>query len=106
MRIVKRYSTQVRERTVQMVTQTDAHHGLRGAAIRSAAEKIGCSAQSVRRWLAQDERNARKRDGLTRSQRDRLKFLERENRKLKRTNEILRTASALLLRAGRVGPRD
>ena len=63
------------------------------AAMRSIAEKIGCSQEALRRWVRQAERDAGQRPGLTSDEQQRLKQLERENRELRRANEILRKAS-------------
>ena len=69
------------------------------AALNSIALKIGCTAETLRKWVRQTERDQGLRDGLTTSDRERLKTLERENRELKRTNEILRKASAFFAQA-------
>ncbi|SDB72969.1 Transposase [Belnapia rosea] len=64
------------------------------AAIGSIAAKIGCTAETLRRWVRQAERDRDKRAGATTEERDRIKALERENRELRQANEILRKASA------------
>ena len=69
------------------------------AAIRSIAEKIGCSAETLRKWVRQAERDAGKRPGVTTEERERLRQLERENVELRRANEILRLASAYFAKA-------
>jgi transposase len=69
------------------------------AAIRSVAEKLGCPMESLRRWVRQAERDTGKRPGLTTTERDELKRLQRENVELKRANEILRKASAFFAQA-------
>jgi transposase len=74
-------------------------HGSQWAAITSIAEKLGCTAETLRSWVRQAERDAGDRPGLTSSERERLKELERENRELKRANEILRKASAYFAQA-------
>ena len=61
--------------------------------------KIGCTAETLRKWVRQAERDQGRRAGLTSTERDRLKELERENRELKRANEILRKASAFFAQA-------
>ena len=94
-----RYSPEVRERAVRMVMEQEFEHGSQWAAIRSIAEKIGCSAETLRNWVRQAERDAGRRPGLTTEERQRLKELERENRELKRANEILRKASAFFAQA-------
>jgi transposase len=60
---------------------------------------MGCAAQTLHRWVTQAERDVGKRAGLSTSERERMKELERENRELKRANEILRTASAFFAQA-------
>jgi transposase len=94
-----RYSPEVRERFVGMVREHQAEHGSQWAAIRSMAEKLGCTAETLRRWVRQSERDTGVRPGLTTDERLRLKDLERENRELKRANEILRKASAYFAQA-------
>jgi len=94
-----RYSPEVRERAVRLVFEHQGEHESQWAAIGSIASKIGCTAETLRKWVRQAERDRGKRSGLSTSERDRLKELERENRELKRANEILRKASAFLAQA-------
>ncbi len=94
-----RYSPEVRERAVRMVTEHEGQYGSHWAAICSIAEKIGCSAETLRKWVVQFERDRGRRSGLTSDERDRLKQLERETRELRRANEILRKASAYFAQA-------
>jgi transposase len=94
-----RYSLEVRERAVRLVFEHQGEHESQWAAIGSIASKIGCTAETLRKWVRQAERDQGKRNGLTSSDRDRLKELERENRELKRVNEILRKASAFFAQA-------
>jgi transposase len=70
-----------------------------GRAIGSIAAKIGCTAEPLRGWVRQTERDQGRRSGLISNERERLKELERENRELKRANEILRKASAFFAQA-------
>jgi transposase len=94
-----RYSSEVRERAVRMVREHGPEHPSQWAAIASIASKLGCTSETLRRWVRQDERNTGHRAGLTSEERQRLKELERENRELKRTNDILRKASAYFAQA-------
>ena len=95
----KRYSPEVRERAVRLVFEQKEAHGSDWAAIGSISSKIGCTAETLRRWVREWERDQGVRGGLTRSDRERLEELERENRELKRSNEILRKASAFFAQA-------
>lgn len=94
-----RYSPEVRERAIRMVLEHQGEHGSQWAAICSIAEKIGCAAETLRSWVRQAERDEGLRPGLTTEERRRLQELERENRELRRANEILRLASAYFARA-------
>ena len=95
----RRYSPEVRERAVRMVLEQQSEHSSQWAAIQSIAAKIGCTNETLRRWVRQTERDQGARAGLTSDDRERLKKLERENRELKRANEILRKASAFFAQA-------
>ena len=88
------FSPEVRERAVRMVLEHQGEHASQHAAIRSIAQKIGCTAETLRQWVRQAERDRGLRAGLTTEERERLKALERENRELRQANEILRKASA------------
>lgn len=94
-----RFSPEVRDRAVRMVLEHENEHSSQWAAITSIAQKIGCSAETLRSWVRRVERDEGKRPGLTTDERQRLKDLERENRDLKRANEILRLASAYFAKA-------
>ena len=95
----KRYSPEVRERAVRMVLEQQTEHSSQWATIQSIASKIGCTSETLRRWVRQAERDQGIRSGMTSDDRERLKKLERENRELKRANEILRKASAFFAQA-------
>ena len=94
-----RYSPEVRERAVRMVREHESDHASQWAAICSIAEKIGCTAETLRKWVRQVERDEGHRPGLRTDEKQRLKELERENRELRRANEILRKASAYFAQA-------
>ena len=94
-----RYAPEVRERAVRLVQEAQKDHQSQWAAIQSVADKIGCTHETLRRWVRQDERDSGLRSDVTSDERDRLKQLERENRELKRANEILRKASAFFAQA-------
>src|SRR5688572_20126993 len=89
-----RCSPEVRERAVRMVFEHQDKHDSQWATIVSIAEKIGCTAETLRHWVRQAERDIGRRPGLTTDERTRFKQLERENAELRRANEILRLASA------------
>jgi transposase-like protein len=82
-----------------MVREHESDHGSQWAAICSIAEKIGCTAETLRKWVRRVERDEGRRPGSTTDEKERLKELERENRELRRANEILRKASAYFAQA-------
>jgi transposase len=94
-----KYSPEVQERAVRMVAEHAAQHSSQWAAIESIAAKIGCTAETLRRWVRQSERDAGARPGPTVAESERIKALERENRELRQANEILRKASAYFAQA-------
>ncbi len=95
-----RFSPEVRQRAVRMVLEGQNDYDSQWAAISSIAPKIGCTPETLRIWLRQYERDAGGGDGgLTIAERQRLKELERENCELRRSNDILRQASAYFAKA-------
>ena len=99
MKELKRYSPVERERAVRLVFDQQGQHTSQWAAIQSIASKVGCTAETLRRWVRQTETDQGKRSGMSSSDRERLKELERGNRELKQANEILRKASAYFAQA-------
>ena len=94
-----RYSPEVRARAVRMVLEHQSDYPSQWAAMNSIASKIGCTGETLRKWVRQAERDQGLRDGTTTEERDRLKALEQENRELRQANEILRKASAYFAQA-------
>ncbi|KIL06478.1 transposase [Stutzerimonas stutzeri] len=94
-----KYSPEVRDRAVRMVFECEKDHPSQWAAIVSVAAKIGCTAETLRGWVRQTERDQGRRAGLTSEERERMKALEREVRELRQANEILRKASAYFAQA-------
>ncbi len=93
-----RFSPEVRQRAVRLVLEHGGDHASQWAAIGSIAAKIGCTAETLRQWVRQAERDQGLRPGTTADQ-ERIKALERENRELRQANEILRKASAYFAQA-------
>ena len=89
-----RFSPEVRERAVRMVQEHRSDYPSLWACIESIAPKIGCVAQTLHEWVKQQEIDTGARDGLSSDERVRIKALERENKELRRANEILKLASA------------
>ena len=89
-----KYPDELRERAVRMVFEAEGHCASRWEAISSVADKLGPTPETVRKWVRRTEIDTGRRPGLTTDERERLKGLERENRELRRANEILKSASA------------
>ncbi len=95
----KQFSPELRERAVRMVQDREREGGSQWESVGAIAAKIGCSRETLRRWVRQGERDAGKRPGLTTDDREQIKALEREVRELRQANEILRKASAYFAQA-------
>ena len=95
----KKYSPEVRERSVRMVLEVRKDHPSLWSAVESVAAKIGCTATTLNEWVKRDQINSGVREGVTTDERERMKLLERENRELRRANEILKLASAFFAQA-------
>ena len=94
-----KFSPEVRERAVRMVQEHKGEYPSLWAAVESIAPKIGCVPQTLNEWVKRDEIDAGARAGVTTLDMQRLKELERENKELRRANEILKTASAFFAQA-------
>ena len=94
-----RYSPEVRERAVRMVFEHQREYPSQWQAVVSIATKIGCTAETLRKWVRRAEIDTGRREGVSSDERNRIKELERENRELRRANEILRKASAYFAQA-------
>ena len=90
----RRYPPELRERAVRLVREVATEQGERHGAVTRVAKSLGIGSESVRLWVRQAEINAGERTGLTSAERARIKELERDNRELRRANEILKSASA------------
>ena len=93
-----RYPTELRERAIRLVREHRDEHASEWAAIQSIAGKLGMRPETVRLWLRRDEVDHRQRPGVTSSERERVRELEREVRELRRANEILKAASVFFAR--------
>jgi transposase len=94
----KRYPPELRERAVRMVLETIRQTGQRTGVITRIARQLGIGAESLRTWVRQAEVDAGARPGVTTSEQQRIAELERENRELRRANDILKAASAFFAR--------
>lgn len=94
-----KFSPEVRERAVRMVQEHRGEYPSLWAAVESIAPKIGCVPQTLLDWVKREEVDSGQRDGLSSSERERLRALEREVKELRRANEILKTASAFFAQA-------
>ena len=94
-----RFSPEVRERAVRMVQEHRSDYPSLWATVQSIAPKIGCTAETLQEWVKRVEVDAGQRVGITTSEAQRIKDLEREVKELRRANEILKTASAFFAQA-------
>jgi transposase-like protein len=94
-----KFSPEVRERAVRLVQEHRGEYPSLWAAVESIAPKIGCVPQTLLDWVKRSEVDAGARPGTTTAEAQRIKDLERENKELRRANDILRTASAFFARA-------
>jgi transposase-like protein len=94
-----KFSPEVRERAVRMVREHRGGYPSLWAAIESIAPKIGCVPQTLNEWVKRDQVDTGVRDGITTTEMQRLKDLERENKELRKANEILKLASAFFAQA-------
>lgn len=90
----KRYPTEVRERAVRMVLEHEGEYDSQWAAISSVAQKLGMTPETLRKWVRTAEIDGGLRAGVSTDERARIKELERDNRELRRANEILKAAAA------------
>jgi len=84
----------MRERAVRMVFEHQDQYDSQWAAITSVATKLGMTPETLRKWVRRAEIDEGQRPGLTTTERERLKELEKENKELRRANEILKAAAA------------
>ena len=94
-----RFSPEVRERAVRMVQEHSPEYRSLWAAAQSIAPKIGCTPETLIEWLKREQIDTGQRPGVTSAEAQRIKELERENKELRRANDILKTASAFFAQA-------
>ena len=83
-----RYPAEIRERAVRLVREHEGEYPSQWAAITSIATKCGMTPETLRKWVRMTEVDSGQRSGPTTDERERLKVLERENRELRRANEM------------------
>lgn len=89
----RRYPPEIRERAVRLVFEHEKDYPSQWAAICSIAQKSGMTAETLRKWVRQAERDSGRRDGMTTDERQKLRDLEKEVKELRRANEILKAAA-------------
>ncbi len=94
-----RFSPELRQRAVRMVREHRTDYPSLWAAVESIAPKIGCVPSTLLEWVQRDEVDTGERPGISSQERERIKMLERENKELRRANEILKLASAFFAKA-------
>jgi transposase len=94
----RRYPPEMRERAVRMVREAIAESGERQGAVSRVARQLGIGIESLRNWVKQADIDSGKRPGVTTAEQRRISELERENRELKRANEILKAAAGFFAR--------
>src|SRR5215210_2996539 len=94
----RRYPPELRERAMRLVREHRDEHPSEWAVIQSIAGKLGMTAETLRKWLRRDAVDHGQRPGVTSGERGRVRELERENRKLRRANEILKAGSVFFAR--------
>ena len=99
MRKSTKFSPELRERAIRLVAESRSEQESEWATIGSVAGKLGCQPETLRLWIRQGQRDSGPRTGVTTAEQDRVKALERENRELRRANEILKLASAFFAQA-------
>ena len=98
-KVTPKYSPEVRERAIRLVQEHRNEYSSQWAAVRSIAPKIGCTPETLYDWVKKHEIDTGLRDGVTSEERERIKLLDRENKELRRANEILKLASAFFAQA-------
>ena len=99
MRQSTKYSPELRERAIRLVVEQRGEYESQWAAVVSIAGKMGCTPQTLLNWVRQHEKDTGQREGVSTAEQDRVKALERENRELRKANEILKLASAFFAQA-------
>jgi len=94
-----KFSPEVRERAIRLVQEHRGDYPSLWAVVASIAPKIGCSTQSLLNWVQRHEVDSATRAAVTSEERERIKALERENKELRRANEILKSVSAFFAQA-------